>query len=50
MITRNYIIEEAILKIVRQPGNLINEIEEDDSEDEGIEDYKIGGYHPIHVG
>lgn len=22
----------------------------DDSEDEGMEDYKIGGYHPIHVG
>lgn len=24
--------------------------EEDHSEDEGIEDYKIGGYHPCHVG
>lgn len=23
---------------------------EDDSEDEGIEDYKMGGYHPVHVG
>jgi hypothetical protein len=22
----------------------------DDSEDEGIEDYKLGGYHPVHVG
>ena len=22
----------------------------DDSEDEGMEDYKVGGYHPIHVG
>jgi len=21
-----------------------------DSEDEGIEDYKIGGYHAVHVG
>lgn len=20
------------------------------SEDEGIQDYKIGGYHPVHVG
>ena len=20
------------------------------SEDEGIEDYKIGGYHPVHIG
>jgi serine/threonine-protein kinase SRPK3 len=24
--------------------------DEDHSEDEGIEDYKIGGYHPCHVG
>ena len=22
----------------------------DESEDEGITDYKIGGYHPAHVG
>lgn len=22
----------------------------DQSEDEGIQDYKIGGYHPIHIG
>jgi serine/threonine-protein kinase SRPK3 len=22
----------------------------DGSEDEGIQDYKIGGYHPIHIG
>jgi serine/threonine-protein kinase SRPK3 len=22
----------------------------DHSEDEGIEDYKIGGYHPVHIG
>ena len=22
----------------------------DQSEDEGIADYKIGGYHPVHVG
>ena len=22
----------------------------DQSEDEGITDYKIGGYHPVHVG
>lgn len=21
-----------------------------DSEDEGIEDYKMGGYHPVHIG
>ncbi|CAD8117050.1 unnamed protein product [Paramecium primaurelia] len=24
--------------------------QEHDSEDEGIEDYKIGGYHPVHIG
>ena len=22
----------------------------DSSEDEGMEDYKVGGYHPVHVG
>ena len=21
-----------------------------DSEDEGIEDYKVNGYHPVHIG
>jgi len=28
------------------------QIDEDgnDSEDEGIEDYKLGGYHPVHIG
>jgi serine/threonine-protein kinase SRPK3 len=26
------------------------DLEDDGSEDEGIEDYKIGGYHPIHIG
>jgi len=24
--------------------------EENDSEDEGIDDYKLGGYHPVHIG
>lgn len=24
--------------------------EQHNSEDEGIQDYKIGGYHPVHVG
>ena len=24
--------------------------EQDSSEDEGIADYKVGGYHPVHVG
>ena len=23
---------------------------ENDSEDEGIDDYKIGGYHSVHIG
>jgi len=23
---------------------------ENDSEDEGVQDYKIGGYHPVHIG
>lgn len=25
-------------------------VEENDSEDEGIDDYKLGGYHPVHIG
>ena len=25
-------------------------VEDDDSEDEGIADYKISGYHPIYIG
>lgn len=24
--------------------------ENHDSEDEGIEDYNLGGYHPVHIG
>ena len=24
--------------------------QEHESEDEGITDYKLGGYHPVHVG
>ena len=31
------------------PYNLVNDIE-GNSEDEGIDDYKKGGYHPVHVG
>ena len=26
------------------------EVEDNESEDEGIEDYKLGGYHPVHIG
>ena len=28
----------------------IEDIEGDESEDEGIDDYRVGGYHPIHIG
>jgi len=28
----------------------IQDIEQNESEDEGIDDYRIGGYHPIHIG
>ena len=27
-----------------------NDADENESEDEGIEDYKLGGYHPVHIG
>ena len=27
-----------------------NDDDSDSSEDEGIQDYKVGGYHPVHVG
>jgi len=40
-------IMDFVLKENRNPQY---NIDEDDSEDEGIEDYKIGGYHPVHVG
>jgi serine/threonine-protein kinase SRPK3 len=34
-----------------QLHDFLNKIDEEhDSEDEGIEDYKLGGYHPIHIG
>ncbi|CAD8127938.1 unnamed protein product [Paramecium sonneborni] len=34
-----------------QIGELMDLLnQEHDSEDEGMEDYKIGGYHPVHVG
>ena len=26
------------------------ELDNNDSEDEGIDDYKLGGYHPVYVG
>ncbi|EAS03134.2 Serine/Threonine kinase (macronuclear) [Tetrahymena thermophila SB210] len=31
--------------------DIMNQVDmEHDSEDEGIQDYKIGGYHPVHIG
>ncbi|CAD8127800.1 unnamed protein product [Paramecium sonneborni] len=34
-----------------QIGELMDHLDQEhDSEDEGMEDYKIGGYHPVHVG
>lgn len=38
-----------ILNNINEPAPIIGE-EENDSEDEGIEDYKLGGYHPVHIG
>lgn len=34
---------------IRDEMHIVDEIN-DDSEDEGIQDYTEGGYHPIHVG
>ncbi|CAD8164584.1 unnamed protein product [Paramecium octaurelia] len=37
--------------INEQIGELMDHLDrEHDSEDEGMEDYKIGGYHPVHIG
>ncbi|CAD8199089.1 unnamed protein product [Paramecium octaurelia] len=34
-----------------QIGELMDHLDQEhDSEDEGMEDYKIGGYHPVHIG
>ena len=45
-------IPEDELKQISQIGILAEELDgvENDSEDEGIEDYKEGGYHPVFVG
>ena len=34
----------------RRPEYAPSDSETDSSEDEGVPDYKIGGYHPVHVG
>ncbi|EGR29294.1 serine protein kinase, putative [Ichthyophthirius multifiliis] len=36
--------EQTLEQLLDQVG------QEHDSEDEGIQDYKIGGYHPVHIG
>jgi len=28
----------------------MKDLELNDSEDEGIDDYKLNGYHPVHIG
>lgn len=33
-----------------QPVYAAKYTDSDNSEDEGMEDYKVGGYHPVHVG
>jgi len=33
-----------------QPVYASKYTDSDNSEDEGMEDYKVGGYHPVHVG
>ena len=39
------------MSAIEQPeANVAEAIEEDDSEDEGIEDYKPDGYHAMHIG
>eukprot|EP01017_Pseudomicrothorax_dubius_P032811 TRINITY_DN4333_c0_g1_i5.p1 TRINITY_DN4333_c0_g1~~TRINITY_DN4333_c0_g1_i5.p1 ORF type:complete len:380 (-),score=34.15 TRINITY_DN4333_c0_g1_i5:39-1178(-) len=35
---------------LQEPKQMPFEEVENDSEDEGITDYKIGGYHPVHIG
>ena len=48
--SKNNLKEEDLTHFSRV-GILTNElIDENDSEDEGIEDYKEGGYHPVFIG
>ena len=55
LITSNTFIKKMFktnLIIKRQTfEELMEQIDkENDSEDEGVQDYKIGGYHPVHIG
>ncbi|KAM3134088.1 hypothetical protein pb186bvf_013814 [Paramecium bursaria] len=46
-----YVIHLQNQKRNEQIGDLLEYLDQEhDSEDEGMEDYKIGGYHPVHVG
>jgi hypothetical protein len=45
----NAIVDEEFNPLREELGESFYE-DEDSSEDEGMPDYKIGGYHPIHVG
>lgn len=42
--------QREIQLIDEEQNQLMKELEMNDSEDEGIEDYKINGYHPVHIG
>ena len=42
--------EPVQLNYNEQPVYPAKYTDSDNSEDEGMEDYKVGGYHPIHVG
>ena len=42
--------KEPNLNYNEQPVHPSKYSDSDNSEDEGMEDYKIGGYHPVHVG
>jgi len=41
--------KSQLLNSLQSPSQEVH-IEENDSEDEGIDDYRIGGYHPVHIG
>ncbi|KAM3147844.1 hypothetical protein pb186bvf_000172 [Paramecium bursaria] len=50
MTTSQYMTQSLKPKVTNK-FDLFHQLDEEhDSEDEGIEDYKIGGYHPVHVG
>lgn len=42
--------ETSHINYNEQPVYPAKYTDSDNSEDEGMEDYKVGGYHPVHVG